>query len=290
MSAGIAAEILFKRGDGVMVTMKRIGLIAGGGQFPSIFAEVARKKGLEVFAVAHAGETDARLEGLVAAIKWVKIGQLKKLIAFFKEKGVRDGVMVGTITKTKMFGGVRPDIKALKLLATMDHTQDDGLLRAFAAEMEKEGISIHASTFLVPELLAGKGCWTRRKPTKSEMADVRLGWRIAKEIGRLDIGQSVVVRDGSVLAVEAIDGTDATIKRGGGLGRERVVVVKASKPTQDMRFDVPAVGLRTIETMRDVKAGVLAVEAGKTVVFDRKEMVVLADRLRIAIIGVDGNF
>jgi DUF1009 family protein len=267
--------------------MKRIGLIAGGGQFPNIFAEAAKKEGLEVFAVAHVGETDAQLEGLVSAIKWVKIGQIKKLIAFFKEKGLRDGVMVGTITKTRMFGGVRPDVKALRLLVTMDHTQDDGLLRAFAAEMEKEGITIHASTFLVPELLAEKGCWTRRKPTRSEMADVRFGWHIAKEVGRLDIGQSVVVRDGSVLAVEAIDGTDATIRRGGELGRQRVVVVKASKPTQDMRFDVPAVGLRTIETMRDVKAAVLAVEAGKTVVFNRAEMVALADKHRIAIIGID---
>ena len=267
--------------------MERIGLIAGSGQFPGIFSKAARERGLKVYAVAHVGETDPRLETLVEAIRWVKIGQLKQLIAFFKENAVRDAVMAGAITKTKMFSGVMPDLRALKVLATMDDTQDDGLLRAFAGEMEKEGITIRPSTFLLPELLAKRGCWTRRKPTKSEMADVRFGWRIVKEIGRLDIGQSVVVRGGSVMAVEAIDGTDATIRRGGKLGTEKTVVVKASKPNQDMRFDMPAVGVKTIKTMRDVGASVLAVEAGKMVVFDREEMVALADRNRIAIIAVE---
>jgi DUF1009 family protein len=269
------------------MTMKRIGLIAGSGQFPSVFSRAAGKRGLKVYAVAHVGETDPRLETLVEAIKWIKIGQVKKLIAFLKQNDVRDTVMVGGITKTKMFSGVRPDLTALKIVATMDHTQDDGLLRAFADELEKEGIAVRASTFLLPELLASKGCWTRRKPNKSEMADVNFGWQIAKEIGGLDIGQSVVVRDGSVMAVEAIDGTDATIRRGGTLGKERTVVVKASKPNQDMRFDVPAVGVKTIKTMSSVGASVLAVEAGKTVVFDKEEMVALANQKGISIIGME---
>ena len=267
--------------------MERIGLIAGSGQFPSIFSKTAAKKGLDVYAAAHEGETDPALEGLVQKIKWVKIGQVKKLITFFKDNAVRDAVMVGAITKTKMFSGVRPDLTALKILATMDHTQDDRLLRAFADALEREGIKVRASTFLLPELLASGGCWTRRKPNKSEMADVHFGWRIVKEIGDLDIGQSVVVRDGSVMAVEAIDGTDATIRRGGKLGKEKTVVVKASKPNQDMRFDVPAVGSETIKTMSSVGASVLAVEAGKTVVFDKEEMVALANRERIAIIGIE---
>ncbi|UCD87015.1 MAG: UDP-2,3-diacylglucosamine diphosphatase LpxI [Desulfobacterales bacterium] len=267
--------------------MERIGLIAGSGQFPGIFSKAAKERGLKVFAVAHVGETDPRLETLVEAIRWVKIGQVKRLIGFLKQNGVHDAVMVGAITKTKMFSGVRPDLKALKVLATMDHTQDDGLLRAFAGELEKEGITVRPSTFLLPELLAKKGCWTRRKPTRSEMADVRFGWRIVKEVGRLDIGQSVVVRDGSVMAVEAIDGTDATIRRGGKLGKEKTVVVKASKPNQDMRFDVPAVGLKTIQVMCHVRASVLAVEAGKTVAFDREEMVALADENGIAIIDIE---
>jgi DUF1009 family protein len=267
--------------------MERIGIIAGSGQFPGIFSKAAKERGLKVYAVAHVGETDPRLETLVEAIRWVKIGQLNRIIAFFKKNGVSDAVMAGAITKTKMFSRVRPDVRALKVLATMDHTQDDGLLRAFAGEMEKQGITIRPSTFLLPELLARRGCWTRRKPTKTEVADVRFGWRIAKEIGGLDIGQTVVVRGGSVMAVEAIDGTDATIRRGGKLGKEKAVVVKVSKPNQDMRFDIPAVGVKTIKTMRDVGASVLAVEAGKTAVFDREEMVALADRNRIAIIAIE---
>ena len=267
--------------------MERIGVIAGSGQFPIIFSKAARERGLKVYAVAHVGETDSHLETLVDGIRWVKIGQLKRLISFFKENEVRDAVLAGAITKTKMFSGARPDLRAIKILATMDHTLDDGLLRAFADEIEKEGIAIHPSALLLPELLAKKGCWTRRKPTKSEMADVRFGWHIVKEIGRLDIGQTVVVRDRSVMAVEAIDGTDATITRGGKLGREKTVVVKASKPNQDMRFDMPVVGVKTIQTMSDVRASVLAVEAGKTVVFEREEMIALADRNKIAIIGIE---
>lgn len=269
-----------------MMTMERIGLISGSGQFPIVFSRAARQKGLKVYAIAHIGETEPQLEMLVEAMKWIKIGQLNQLISFFKGHDVRDAVMAGAITKTKMFTDVRPDLKALKVLATMDHTQDDGLLRAFAGELEKAGITVRPSTFLVPELLAPKGNWTRRKPSKSEMADVRFGWHIVKEIGRLDIGQTVVVRDGSVMAVEAIDGTNATIRRGGELGREKTVVVKASKPTQDMRFDVPAVGVETIQAMGNVGASVLAVEAAKTVVFDREEMVALADQQGIAIMGV----
>ena len=270
-----------------MTTMERIGLISGSGQFPIILSRAARKKGLKVYAIAHFGETEPRLETLVEAMKWIKIGQLKQLISFFKSHGVKDAVMAGAITKTKMFFDVRPDLRALKVLATMDHTQDDGLLRAFAGELEEAGITIHASTSLLPELLAKKGSWTRRKPSRSEMSDVHFGWSIVKEIGRLDIGQTVVVRDGSVMAVEAIDGTDATIRRGGKLGREKTVVVKASKPNQDMRFDVPAVGVKTVQTMSDVRASVLAVEAGKTVVFDKQAMTRLADENGIAIIGME---
>jgi UDP-2,3-diacylglucosamine hydrolase len=210
--------------------MKRVGIIAGSGQFPILFSEAARRRGLEVFAIAHIGETDCRLEDVVDGLKWIKLGQLKSVIRFFRDHAVKDAAMAGAITKTKMFFDVRPDLRALKLLATVDHTLDDGILRAFADDLEKEGIAVRASTFLIPELLAIKGCWTRRQPSKSEMVDVRFGWRIVKEIGRLDIGQTLVVRDRSVMAVEAIDGTDATVLRGGRLGREKTVVVKASKP------------------------------------------------------------
>ena len=271
------------------MTMQQIGIIAGGGQFPFLVSRAAKKRGIKVYAVAHIGEADPGLETMVEEIRWIRLGQVKQLIQFFKSHHVTEAVMAGLITKTRMFSGLRPDLKALKILAGIDHTQDDGLLRAFAAELEKEGIVIRGSAFLLPELLAPNGCWTRRKPSSREMAEVRFGWRIVKEIGRLDIGQTVVVRNGSVMAVEAIDGTDATIRRGGELGKEKTVVVKASKPNQDMRFDMPAVGVKTLETMIGVRASVLAVEAGKTLAFDREAMVKLADQHRIAIIGIDAS-
>jgi hypothetical protein len=186
-----------------------------------------------------------------------------------------------------MFSDVRPDTKAISLIAGMRHTHDDGLLRGFVRVLEKEGIKVRASTFLLPDLLAQPGCWTKRKPSRPEQKDIELGWRLAKEIGRLDIGQCIVISGGSVLAVEAIDGTDATIMRGGQLGGGAAVVVKVCKPSQDIRFDIPAVGAQTIRTMQDVGAVVLVIEAGKAVVFDREEMINLADEFGIAIVAME---
>ncbi len=264
----------------------RIGLIAGSGQFPVIFSNIAKSKGFKIWAVAHYNETDQHLEDVVDGIEWVHLGQINRVIKFFKRNHIVEAVMVGAIQKTKMFTDVRPDIKALSLVAGMRHTHDDNLLRAFAGLMEKEGIRIKASTMFLPDLLAPKGCWTKRKPTRSEKKDIELGWSYAKEIGRLDIGQCLVVAGGSVLAVEAIDGTDATIQRGGRLGNGTAVVVKVCKPNQDLRFDVPSVGVQTIRTMDEAGAKVLAVEAGKTVVFDRKEMISVADACRISIVAL----
>jgi hypothetical protein len=266
-----------------MERVERLGLIAGGGQFPLIVAKAAAEKGISVYAVAHIDETDPGLASVADEIEWIHLGRMGRLIKFLKKNRVRDAVMAGTITKTRMFTNVRPDLKALAVLAAIDHTRDDKILRAFAGLLEKEGIAVRSSTFMLPELLAPEGYWTRRRPSGSETADVRIGWKLAKEIGRLDIGQCVVLRDGSVLAVEAIDGTDVTIRRGGMLGNGKTVVVKVSKPDQDMRFDVPALGPKTIETMHEVGASVLVVEAGGTVVFDRKEMIGLADKYGIAI-------
>jgi len=267
--------------------MKKIGLIAGSGQFPLIFSRAAKKEGYAVYVAAHLKETDPVIEQDAAAVEWMHLGQIKRLIRFFKENRITEAVMLGAIKKTRMFRDVRPDTKALAIMAGMRHTHDDGILRAFAGALEKEGIAIRASTMLLPEILAPPGCWTRRKPSEEEMADVTLGLRIAREIGKLDIGQCVVVGGKSVLAVEAIDGTDATIARGGQLGHGKAVVVKVCKPTQDIRFDVPAIGARTIETMHQADARVLAVEAGRAVVFDREEMIALADRYNMAIIAVD---
>lgn len=269
---------------------EKIGLIAGCGQFPLLFARAAQKKGWHVVAAAYRDETDPQLAGHVACLEWFYLGQIKRLIKYFHKNDVHTAVMIGGITKTRMFTNVRPDIKAISLLAGMRHTHDDAMLRAFADLLEKEGIRIGSSTLLLPELLAPAGIWTRRKPSRAEKEDIRVGWKIAKEVGRLDIGQCVVAAGGTILAVEAIEGTDACIKRGGKLGKGNAVVVKVCKPSQDTRFDVPAVGLGTIETMNEAKARVLAIEAGKAVVFDRNEMVAQADRHGIAIIALsDGE-
>lgn len=267
--------------------MKRIGLIAGGGQFPIIFSKAAKRSERSVYAVAFNGETARELEQYVDGITWIYLGQFKKVLRFFHDHNITEAAMMGAIKKTRIFSDVKPDLKALAVMAKMRHTHDDGLLRAFAREMENEGISICSATSLVPQLLAEKGCWTRKKPNKSQMDDIRLGFHLAKDIGRLDIGQCVVVGGGSTLAVEAIDGTDATIRRGGKLGNGSAVVVKVCKPNQDMRFDIPAVGVETIQTMNEVHAKVLAIEAGKAVVFDKDEMIRLADTYKIAIIALD---
>lgn len=263
----------------------RVGLISGSGQFPLLFSRKAKARGYRVYAVAHIKETNPELENLVDGIKWLHLGQVGKLIRFFKKNNVNQAVMMGAIEKTRMFRDIKPDLKILSLIGALKNSQDDRMLRACADVLEKEGIEILASTFLLPELLAPEGCWTKRKPTKTEEQHIEFGWQMAKEIGRLDIGQCIVVGDGSVLAVEAVDGTDATIRRGGKLGNGGAVVVKVSKPNQDLRFDMPAIGAQTIQTMSEVGAKVLTVEAGKAVVFDREEMVNLADRMGVTIVA-----
>ncbi len=266
----------------------RIGLIAGNGPFPAVFAKKARDKGFDVFAVGYLGETDPGLKDLVCELEMIHIGQLGRLIKFFRRRDITDAVMIGGIRKAGIFSRLRPDLKGMALLARMRKadTHDDRVLRTFADFLEESGIRIRPSTFLMPDLLAPWGIWTKRWPAKKERADMALGWRMAKAVGSLDIGQCVVVENGSVLAVEAIDGTDSTIKRGGSLGEGGAVVVKVCKPAQDFRFDVPAVGSNTIATMADSGARVLVVEAQKTVIYDRDEMVRLADEKKISIVGM----
>ncbi|MCK5310863.1 MAG: UDP-2,3-diacylglucosamine diphosphatase LpxI, partial [Desulfobacteraceae bacterium] len=195
----------------------------------------------------------------------------------------------GSIKKTRIFSDIRPDFKALAFFSTIKQTHDDSILVSFVNLLEKEGITIKPSTFLLPELINKKGCWTKRKPSKSEAQDIIAGWPIAKAIGRFDIGQCILVSNGSILAVEAIDGTDATILRGGALGDKETVVVKISKPNQDLRFDLPCSGCNTIETMHKANASVLVLEAEKSISFDREKMILLANKYNICIQVMDDS-
>lgn len=269
--------------------MQKIGLIAGNGDFPLEFARAAKQKGLTVVTVAHEGETLPELARFSDVIVWVKVGQLGKLIKAFQHEGVTDVLMAGGITKTALFGGAMPDFRGAAFLARMIAKKDDSLLRGIAAELESEGITVRESTLYLDSLLAPAGVLTRRQPSKDELKDIAFGWQLAKEVGRLDIGQTVVVKDLAVLAVEAIEGTDEAIRRGGGLCKEGAVVVKICKPQQDLRFDLPATGLRTIETMESVKARCLAIEAGKTIMMQKDALLARANEADIAVVALDGE-
>ena len=219
----------------------------------------------------------AELNDLVDEITWIKVGQLGKLIKGLKSAGVKRAAMCGGIKKTRMFKDVKPDLKALALLSKMRHLADDGILRTLCAVLEDEGIAIVPGHELVPELLAAPGVYTKKQPGAEQQADAELGWKLAAELGRLDLGQCLVVKGRVVVAVEAVEGTDACIRRGGGLAGGGAVVVKRCKPIQDTRFDLPAVGSETIEAMHASGADCLLIEAGRTLVFDQPEMVALAD-------------
>ncbi|PID75548.1 MAG: hypothetical protein CSB23_03130 [Deltaproteobacteria bacterium] len=266
-----------------------IGIVAGGGQFPLLFAKAAQKAGRRVVVVAHKGETDEAVASVADSICWIKLGQFGKLISYFKSNGVRETVFLGSIEKPRMFRSVFPDLKALALWKKIDRKQDDAILRAVAAALEEEGIVVRESTLYLQDLLFPFGVLTKNKPSRTQHRDIVFGWKIAREIGALDIGQCVVVRDCTVLAVEAIEGTDAAILRGGQLAGEKCVVVKVKKPGQDFRFDLPAIGIDTIRNLARVNGAVLAAEAGQSLLFDREQVVAEAEKAGITIVGVSEN-
>jgi DUF1009 family protein len=267
--------------------MERIGLIAGSGRFPVLFAETARRRGVEVVAVAHRGETDPDLERVVVGITWIYPGEIGAMIEALKGAAVRRAVMVGGIAKPRLFSELRLDERALELVARVGQLRDDLILRAVAAELESEGVTVVESTLYLQEIVPSAGVLGSRAPTPEEWADIHFGFRAAKVIGQFDSGQSVVVRGGAVVAVEGIEGTDATIRRAGRLANGDVVVVKVCKPTQDTRFDLPAVGPETVRVLAEVRGRALALEAGRTITLDRPEMIALADAAGIAVVAVD---
>jgi DUF1009 family protein len=264
----------------------KLGLIAGGGTFPLVIARAAREQGLSVHAVAHRGEADPLLEREVDSLTWVKLGQVKRIVAALSKAGVEKAVMAGSIGRARALQHVWPDAGAWKIVLGLKSLRDDELLRAIAAYFEKAGVRIVAPTELVAQVLAPKGLLAGKPLSEREEKDVALGREVALELGRADVGQTVVVKDGTVLAVEAVEGTDEAIRRGGRLGGKGAVVVKRVKPGQDLRFDLPAAGPVTLEVMREVHARVLAVEAQRTVLLDGAEMARLAPKLGITVVGI----
>lgn len=266
----------------------KLGLIAGNGRFPLLFAEAAKQAGFAVTAVAHRGETPETLDQHVDDVLWIKVGQLGQMIDHFKSVGVNTVVMAGGIKKTRMFTEYRPDWRAVKVLARVRHFKDDVLLRAVADELESEGITVGDAARYLPSLIAPAGVLTT-DPSREQWDDIRFGAEMVRAVGRLEIGQCVVVKNRTVLAVEAIEGTDDAIRRGGRLAHGGAVVVKMAKPQQDLRFDIPAVGPTTIASMQEVDAAVLAVEAGKTLMLDKADLLEAARKAKIAVVGITGD-
>ena len=271
---------------GAFEGVKKLGLIAGNGKFPLIFAQEARREGFKLIAVAHRGETLGDIEKAVDDVSWIYVGQLGKLIRIFQRAGVTEAVMAGGIRKAKLFGNFRPDLRGARFLARVKSREDDALLRGIADELERDGIKIVESTLCLSHILPAQGVLTQRAPTASQWEDIHLGFRLAKEVGRLGIGQTVVVKNQVVVAVEAVEGTDAVIQRAGTLAKSGCVVVKVSKPQQDLRFDVPAIGVETIKKLHDVGGVVLAVEAGKTILLEKEALLRDAEQFGIAVVAV----
>jgi DUF1009 family protein len=260
------------------------GLIAGNGQFPGLVLEGARGQGIDMCVVAIREEASPELERLAPRFHWVSLGELSRTIEILHEENVRQVVMAGQVKHAKLFSAIRPDWRLAKLLFLLPAKNTDSLIGAVARVLEGEGIRLVDSTKFLAPLLPGAGVLTRRTPDDEEAADIAYGRGIARQIAGLDIGQTVVVRDRACVAVEAMEGTDETIERAARLaGGQRVTVVKVSKPGQDMRFDVPVVGLRTVEVMKKANATALAIDAGRTLLFDRDALLRAADDAGIAI-------
>jgi DUF1009 family protein len=266
-----------------------LGLIAGRGRFPLDVARAARDGGRSVAAIAFHGQTDPGIDAAATQVTWLHLGQVDRAVGSLLAAGVKDAVMAGKVPKLTLYDpeqNLELDERATRLIGSLADRKDDSILRLVADHLESQGIRLLGQAELVPELLAGTGTLGVAPQTDRIAADIEFGWPIAKAVAGLDIGQTVAVRDRAVLAVEAIDGTDAAIERAGKLAAG-ACVIKVAKPFQDARFDLPAIGLRTIETLVAARASALVFEAHSTVILDRKEVVELADANDIALIGIE---
>ncbi|HSW62995.1 MAG TPA: UDP-2,3-diacylglucosamine diphosphatase LpxI [Dissulfurispiraceae bacterium] len=265
----------------------QIGIIAGSGELPLVIAEDARTRGYRVVVAALEHLAAPDLEKIADSFCWFNVGKLGSLIEYLQKEGVQETIMAGKVPKSLMFEGkITPDLRAMKLLFTLKDRSDDGILNALTAELLKEGICIIDTATFSPGLLMTEGVITRLRPSKDQWKDIVFGWTIAKGIGSMDIGQTVVVKDKAVMAVEAIEGTDEAILRGCVYANGGAVIVKVSKPQQDMRLDVPAIGMATIETMIRAGAVVLALEAGRSIIIQKQDVVSRSDQAGIIIVGV----
>jgi DUF1009 family protein len=262
-----------------------LGIIAGNNAYPLILAHEARSAGVQrIVAAAFTGETDPQLAGLVDGIEWMRVGQLGRMIAYLKAQGVREAVMAGQIHPSNLFN-LRPDLKALMLLGKLRTRNAETIFGAIADELAKAGVTLLEATVHMGKYLAGCGVIAGPRLSRREEEDVKFGFEIAKQVSALDIGQTVVVKGGTVLAVEAFEGTNEAIKRGGLLGRKHSIMVKVSKPRQDLRFDVPVIGLQTVQAAAQAGIRVIAVESGKTLFLDREAMLEEAGRRGVTIAG-----
>ncbi len=266
--------------------MTRYGLIAGNGRFPILALETARKLGHEVVVIAIQEEASKEVEALAVRCHWVSIGQLGRLIEILKQEGITEVVMAGQVKHAKLFSGIVPDWRLIKLLASLPQRNTDALIGGIAAVLESEGIHLADSTALLKPLVARQGSLAKRKPTKDELTDVEYGRRVANALAGFDIGQSVAVCEGACVAVEAMEGTDAMLRRAAGLVNGRPLrLVKVGRRRTHLLFDVPVVGLETIPVMVETGTTILAVDAGRTLLLDREEMLRQAEVAGIAVVG-----
>jgi DUF1009 family protein len=267
--------------------MQRLGLIAGRGTFPYLVAEEARASGREVYTAALSGEASSNIDQVSNKVLWVKLGELGKLADFFQRETVNEAIMAGQVRKPRLFSGaVLPDLEMVKVLSHLKNWKDESLLAAIADYLEQKGIRVIDSTTYLNNALPEEGVLTKRYPTKKDWEDIAFGFQMAKQVAGLDIGQTVVVKERCVVAVESIDGTDETIRRGGRLAEKGAIVVKVARPKQDMRFDVPAIGLGTINSAVASGISAIAIEAGRTILFDGKEAIETANQHKLAIASV----
>jgi DUF1009 family protein len=266
---------------------QKYGLIAGNGRFPFLVLEGAREKGVEVVVAAIKEETAPEITESADRVEWMGVGQLGKLLRFFKRESVTHAIMAGQVKHNQIFRlNALPDLRMVRMLARLETRNTDSLIGAVADELSKEGITLVDSTIFLERFIARAGVLTRRAPNKGEMGDIEYGLGVAREISQLNLGQTIAVKDRAVVAIEAMEGTDAVIARAGKLTRGRpFVLVKVARPQQDMRFDVPVIGIPTIQAMRDAGATAIHVTADKTLVFDREELIRLADKEGLSVIG-----